>query len=263
LGHPLPPIFPVLDQAAIKFRRGQVALIVGQPNAGKSLLALHYAVKHNLPTLFFSADTDEITTAHRAAAMLTGEKVDDIERRINNGWADHYEQVLDELDNVRFCFNPSPTLDDIDLEIMAFDETWGRTPELVIVDNLMNVVAEHDNEFAGMREIAKAFHHIARESQASVIVLHHTSEAEGNPSDPPARRAIMGKISQLPELILAVAMNPMNGEYKVACVKNRSGPQDATGRTFHTLYVDPSRMQLFGSWDEAAAKQPGQQGWGV
>jgi KaiC/GvpD/RAD55 family RecA-like ATPase len=249
-GQPLPDLFPKLTREQIVLRRGQVAMIAGQPGAGKSLLALHYAVHQNLPCLYFSADSDEATVAYRAGAMLTGQKVADVERQILNGGGAYYEDVLDRLDNVRFVFTPSPTLDDIAYELEAFAEVWGCDPDLIVVDNLMNVVAEHDNEFAGMRELAKALHHLARETRACVMVLHHTSEAAGSPVDPPARRDLHGKVSQLPELILTVALNSMSGEYRVACVKNRSGPFDATGRTYETLYADTSRMALFESYGE-------------
>ena len=161
--------------------------------------------------------------------------------------------MLDELTNVRFCFDPSPSLDDIDLEILAFEEANGCAPDLVVIDNLMNVLAEHDNEFAGMRMVTQALHHIARSTQSAIFVLHHTSEAAGSPHDPPARRDIHGKISQLPELILGMAANSMTGEYKVACLKNRSGPYDATGSTYETLYADFSRMALYESMGEVMA----------
>jgi KaiC/GvpD/RAD55 family RecA-like ATPase len=262
-GTPLPGIFPKLDAASMTPRRGQVSLVVGQPNAGKSLLALHYTVKHNLPTLYLSADTDEATVAYRASAMLTGQKVNDVEKAIMNGGGPYYEDVLDRLDNVRFCFDPSPTLDDIDLEILAFEEVWGCAPDLVVVDNLMNVVAEHDNEFAGMREISKALHHIARSTQSHVMVLHHTTESAGSPLDPPRRRDIQGKVSQLPELILGVALNVGAGEYKVACLKNRSGPHNADGDVWECLYVDLPRMALYESYGDIMQAQALNPEWSV
>ena len=49
-------------------------MIAGQPNAGKSLLALYMAVQMKVPTLYISADTDGYTTAIRSAAMVTGHR---------------------------------------------------------------------------------------------------------------------------------------------------------------------------------------------
>lgn len=245
-GLPLPEILPILTHNGITPRRGQVMVIAAPPNGGKSLLALWYAVQHNLPTLYFSADTDDFTTINRAGAMLTGKTVREIETQVETGGGPLIEdEFVDRLDNVRFLFNPSPTMDDIELEMLAFTEMWGEPPHLTIIDNLMNVVAETDNEFAGMRAIMSSLHHLARVTESGVWVLHHVSEAEGRPNKPAPRRAVMGKVNQLPEMILTVATEPMASQFHVACVKNRSGPHDATGDTFYTVPVDFDRMTIY------------------
>lgn len=243
----LPDLFPSLQKAGIRFRRAQVTMIAGQPNSGKSLLALFYAIKADRPTLYVSADTDAYTTSIRAAAVITGNQINTIEESFKQDGAVIYTQALSSLTNLEFSFDPSPTLDDIQLMVQAYGEKYGIYPELLIVDNLMNVAALHDNEWTGMRDIMKAMHHIARETQASVFVLHHTSEAEGDPVKPPARKAIQGKVSQLPEMIITVAMEPENNEFRIACVKNRFAKHSAMGTDYVTLYSDASRMKLFES----------------
>lgn len=256
-GRPLPDLFLCLSRAGVRPRRGQVTMIAGPPNGGKSMLALHYVLKHKLRTLYVSADTDPFTTVLRSGAILTGDRVDDVETGMSGPGSAYYEDELGGMDNVMFSFDPSPTLDDIDLDVMAFEELWGSPPEVLVIDNLMNVVAEHESEYAGMREISKALHHIARRTEAGIFILHHTSESEGKPNFPASRKAIMGKINQLPEMILTVALDSYSGEYRIACVKNRSGKHDATGENYWTLYADPSRMALFEErqeWAIAAAR---------
>jgi hypothetical protein len=61
---------------------------------------------------------------------------------------------------------------------------------------------------------------------------------------PPARRAIHGKVSQLPALILTLGYDPTAGELKVAPVKNRFGPHAADGKDFTTLYVNYGACQI-------------------
>lgn len=242
----LPDLFPALANDGIRFRRGQVTMIAGQPNSGKSMLALYYSVKAGVPTLYISADTDAYTTAIRAAAVVTGNQVGSVEDAFNSGDGyEFYEDELGALKHLQFSFDPSPTLDDIDLAIKAYGEAFGEYPHLLIIDNLMNVAALHDNEWTGMRDIAKAMHHIARETDAAVFLLHHTSEGEGRPDLPPSRKSIQGKISQLPEMILTVAMDHDTSEYKVACVKNRFAKNSASGTDFTVLYADASRMTLY------------------
>lgn len=243
----LPDLFPSLAQAGIRFRRGQVTMIAGQPNSGKSLLGLFYAVKAKVPTLYVSADTDAYTTSMRAASIITGHTMTTIEDSFKQNTHKTYINALSSVKNLEFAFDPSPTLDDIQLMIQAYGEKYGLFPELIIIDNLMNVAALHDNEWTGMRDIMKACHHIARETEAAVFVLHHTSEAEGDPYRPPARKAIQGKVSQLPEMIITVAMEPERSEFRIACVKNRFAKNSALGNEWVTLYSDASRMKLFES----------------
>ena len=116
---------------------------------------------------------------------------------------------------------------------------------MIIVDNAMNVVSMHHDEWSGLREIAKAMHHIARETDAAVLLLHHTSENEGKSDLPPSRKAIQGKIAQLPEMIITVALVPWSGEFRVAAVKNRFAQHSADGSKYITLWSDASRMTLY------------------
>ena len=242
----LPDLFEALKNDGIRFRRGQLTMIAGQPNAGKSLLALWMAVQMKVPTLYISADTDSYTTALRAAAMLTGHQVSTVEEAFQTGaMEDFYHEKLASISHLRFDFSPSPTLDEVDLSIRAYAEAYGEYPHLIIVDNAMNVVSLHNDEWSGLREIAKAMHHIARETDACVMLLHHTSEAEGKSDTPPSRRAIMGKIAALPELILTVALVQHSGEFRIAAVKNRFAKHSPTGETYVTLWADASRMTLY------------------
>jgi len=125
----LPDLFPALANDGVRFRRGQVTMIAGQPNSGKSLLALFYAVKSDVPTLYVSADTDAYTTAIRAAAVITGNQVSSVEESFNSGNGyEFYQDELETLKNLQFSFDPSPTLDDIDLSIQAYGEAFGEYP---------------------------------------------------------------------------------------------------------------------------------------
>jgi len=242
---PLPDVWTALADKQIKFRRGQVCMVAAAPNAGKSMFALIYAVKAQVPTLFFSADTDTTTVMMRAAAHVSGHNQVNVEQNLsaNNNF---YDTSFDKLKHIKWVFDSSPSLDDIELEIKAYVELYGQAPELIIIDNLMNVAAETDNEWAGLRAIMMELHDMARKTEACVLVLHHVSEQSeyGSPTEPPARRAIHGKVSQLPALILTLGYHPVQGELKVAAVKNRFGPHAADGKDYVTLYVNYGACQI-------------------
>lgn len=212
-------------------------MIVGQPGAGKSTFALWYAYMLGLPTLYFSADMASHTAITRLAALCTGDQVATVTAGIESGGIDYYESALEESE-IQWCFNSGPTLDDIAVELDAYIELWNAYPELIVIDNLMNIESGDNDEHAGMRWILKELHRLARETGAAVFVLHHARE-EGDATSPPARKEIQGKVAQLPEIALGVAL--ANKTFKIAPIKNRSGFQDASGKTYARLYAEADR----------------------
>ena len=242
---PLPDVWIALANKQIKFRRGQVCMVAAAPNAGKSMFALIYAIKAKVPTLFFSADTDTATVMMRAASHLSGHEQLLVESNLLSN-RHYYDKYLSEMESIQFVFDSSPSLDDIELEIKAYVELFGIPPELIVVDNLMNVVSESDNEWAGLRAIMVEFHDMARKTEACVLVLHHVSEQSeyGKTTEPPARRAIHGKVSQLPALIITLGFDPHNSILKVAAVKNRFGPHTADGSDHIGLFVSYKVCQI-------------------
>ena len=242
---PLPDVWKNLVKHSIKFRRGQVCMVAAAPNAGKSMFALIYAIRAQVPTLFFSADTDTATVMIRAAAHLSGHTQVTVEGNINKSQR-HYDPYLAKASHIQWVFDSSPSLDDIEMEIKAYVELYGVMPELIIIDNLMNVAAETDNEWAGLRAIMMELHDMARKTEACVLVLHHVSEQSeyGSPMMPPPRRAIHGKVSQLPALILTLGYDPSQGLLRIASVKNRFGPHYADASQWASLFVDFGSCQI-------------------
>lgn len=242
---PLPDVWESLKKKQIKFRRGQLCMVAAAPNAGKSMFALIYAIKAKVPTLFFSADTDVTTVMIRAASHISGHEQLTVETNLNTNNA-YYDKYFENIGHIQWVFESSPSLDDIELEVKAYQELYGVPPQLIVIDNLMNVAAETDNEWAGLRAIMMELHDLARNTEACVIVLHHVSEASeyGDGTMPPARRAIQGKVSQLPSLQLTLGYDPMGKILKVAAVKNRFGPNSADGKDYVTLDTNYAACQI-------------------
>jgi replicative DNA helicase len=247
---PLPDVWKGLAKEQIKFRRGQVCMVAAAPNAGKSMFALIYAIKAKVPTLFFSADTDTTTVMMRVAAHTSGHSQITVEANLAID-THYYDRHFAKSSHIKWVFDSSPSLDDIELEVRAYVELYGMAPELIVVDNLMNVAAETDNEWAGLRAIMMELHDMARKTEACVLVLHHVSEQTeyGSPSKPPARRAIHGKVSQLPALILTLGYDPIQQTLSVAPVKNRFGPHTADASSYAQLLVNYAACQI-GDQDE-------------
>ena len=245
---PLPDVWNDLKSKQIRFRRGQVCMVAAAPNAGKSMFALIYAIKADVPTLFFSADTDIATVMMRTAAHISGHNQTLVEENLNKS-THFYDSKFDQVKNIQWVFDSSPSLDDLEMEIKAYIELYGIPPELIVIDNLMNVAAESDNEWAGLRQIMVELHDMARQTEACVMVLHHVSEQSeyGSTTEPPHRRSIHGKVSQLPAMILTLGYEPIQSLLRVAAVKNRFGKHTADGKDYVSLFVNYGSCQIYDS----------------
>ena len=246
-GRPLPTVFQAWAWQKIHIRRSEVTMIAGQPNAGKSLLALWLAVSwvanHGLRGLYLSADSAELGQAARALAMNTMNlSVNQAEELLKeeDPWA--IEQ-MQRLNNLAWSFEDDLSYENIHEEIEAFVELWGSPPDFIVVDNLTDVEGQSEDEGATLRRSMKALVQLARTTDAAVVVLHHTSEDPKIKEDPcPPRSAIQFKVSQKPAVVLT--LTDRGPQRPVACVKNRFGKPDKSGRTATWLRFDEETMHF-------------------
>ena len=237
-GEPLPSVFKTFESNKIIFRRAEVSMLAGTPGVGKSTLALALALNMKVPSLYISADTNAHTMAMRLASMISGKNQTDVEQLMNTdqGWT---RAVLAKGAHIVWSFESSPTLQDIDEEVQAFEELWGCPPVAIFVDNLMDIATDGGEEFASMRAIMKELKYLARATNAAIIILHHTSEAVlGAPCQP--RSALQGKVAQLPALICTLGV--VGTSMAVAPVKNRYGRADANANLNCWLSFNPEFM---------------------
>lgn len=243
-GEPLPPTFQSFEKAGIILRKAEVTLIAGLPGAGKSSIALHIAARLKHPTLYFSADTSAHTMAMRLISLSQNMLQTDAEILLKTSPND-CEEYLQENNHLFWCFESSPTLKDIDEEVSAFETIWGRSPTLIVIDNLMDVAMDGHEEFSGMRQAMKELKYLARDTNAAVLVLAHTKEGhDGYPCQP--RSAIQGLVNQIPAMILTIGQ-AIAGRDSFLCaapVKNRYGKANPSGSDYVSLHFDPASMQL-------------------
>ena len=104
----------------------------------------------------------------------------------------------------------------------------------------MDISMDGGEEFGNMRSALKELKYLARDTNAAILVLHHTQEGYvGDPCQP--RSSLQGKVAQLPALILTVGQTG-NGLLGVAAVKNRYGRADQSGKTPVWLQFNPEYM---------------------
>lgn len=241
-GESIPDVFQAFANANIKVRRSELTMIAGTPGAGKSTVALAIALRSQVPTLYICADTNPHTMAMRLYSMITGSPQRDAEVALAQS-PDAAKQTLAAAEHIYWSFDSTPSLDDIDEEVAAFEEVWGISPHLIVIDNLMDVSYDSGEEFAAMRAVMKELKYLCRDTDAAILVLHHTSENfPGDPCQP--SKAVQGKVNQLPALILTVGQSASAGLLGVAPVKNRYGQADTSGKTAVWLSFAPEYMYI-------------------
>lgn len=223
-------VHQTLWDAGIKPRFGQVTMIAAQPNAGKSMFALHLAIRwvtqHGLWGYIFSADTDETDTKKRAGANLLKMPQDEVEELMSGPGEEWLDERLEALRDLRMAYKTDPDTEFVMAELDAFNEAYGAHPDFVVIDNLVNLVGDIENDKRGLMELQAGFKYIARSYGCAVVLLHHCSESSGDPEKPPARKYIQNKVSELPEQIMTVAYDGEQGKFGVAGVKLRGAKAD-------------------------------------
>jgi hypothetical protein len=214
-------------------------LVGGVPGSMKTMFIGHLVDTMKVPTLYISNDTNEMDIVSRFLARRTKQDSRDMRERAleDPQWA---ARRLSDMDWVRWNFNASPSLEEIEEEMMAFEELWGDNPHLVVVDILMKVDYFEDGG-GSLEGIVRYLDKLARDTGACIVIACHTSENEdGHPCQP--MKAILNKVSKFSTLVLTTAH--VDGIFYLAPVKNRNGFADATGYSSFQFLVDPTIAML-------------------
>ncbi len=244
---PLPPELKALwsfgGGAGVIPRQGQFITISGRSGSQKSGFALFWVRKMGLPALYISGDMTPFEATSRLAGMETGHTQADIEQ----WWSDPIEgQVYTAAlqdSNISFSFGNPITEDALIGELNAWVEIHNSYPEIVVIDNLMDMegCAEEDN--SALRGAMSYLYGLVMDTGCTVILISHATDksdrGESLPGMPASRREVKGGIAEKPQIMLSVALDPDTLEFRVAVIKNRNGPQDPSAKTYAILQAYP------------------------
>lgn len=218
-------------------------MIAGRSGTQKSGLALFWVDEMSLPTLYFSADMSAFTASTRLASKRSRLTTPEVEAIMLSQGSERREMLQDLAgSNITFSFGSPITWRQIDEELEAYVELWNTYPSVIVLDNLMDfegAEADYQAQMGVMQSVTE----IARDTGATVIVLHHASDkgwsATTDPWQPPARSDIKNGLGEKPELCLTVALDPHTNEYRIAIVKQRMGACDPTARSYARILCEP------------------------
>jgi hypothetical protein len=235
-------MFPSWGRRGLSLRQSSVQIIAGVAGTYKTMVLLSGLANMKVPTLAFSNDSDDTTIAKRLLAIASGTPSEECEDWLRTDPA-RCQRLLQQYDFLQWQFHSSPSLDDIWLETYAYGERYGQWPQLICIDILMGVSHAGESEWEALRTVMKEAKNLAAETRASVLILHHASEAaRGKPC--PSRGDIMGKAAANPTLIVTLGKDE-DERLWAACVKNRHGPCDISGRTAFQMGIDPPTSRVY------------------
>lgn len=216
-------------------------MVAAAPGGGKSALALWHATRlmydefTGVPTLYFSADCDQMTVSITILAGLTGKTLAQCEQLLDEDDEAALAILDSATDHIWWNFASSPTLRDIQEEIEAYAFVHGEWPHHIVVDNGMDV-AEPGGEGERLPEVILVMNDIARTTGAHVMMLMHVGKGktgQGNLSysdglSPIPRSAILYGVDKKPTLILTL-YRVEDGVMGIRMVKSRSGNAPGDG----------------------------------
>ena len=225
-------------------RRGDLVMIAGRSGSGKSTFAEFLVAEMGLPTLYFAADMTPYEASIKLACSRLRATTEQVEEMIEGGMGEEIFSMLAEVP-ITFSFGEI-TWKGIAVEMDAYVELWNRYPEVIVIDNLMDV-EDCESDYTMQQEAMQFFTNISRETGATVIVLHHATDksrdANIDPYMPPARKEIKNGMSEKPQNILTVALNPFSSEVNVAVVKQRMGKADQSAAQYTAIYAIPDESR--------------------
>ena len=222
-------------------------MVAGRSGNQKSGFALWWTCQMNLPTLYLSADMSPFTASARVASMMMDLTTDEVEAQMQRGGRAR-GAVMESMDDLNLTFSFGPiTWPGVDAEIEAYVELHNRYPEMIVVDNLMDIEGAA-SDYAVQMDAMQNIQDLSRATGSGVMVMHHASdkgwEAKSDPWKPPSRDQVKNGLAEKPELSLSVALNPKTFQFHIAVIKQRMGPSDATAQSYATIRADPARTRF-------------------
>lgn len=239
LSPPLPAVNEYLSRSGVALRRSQFSLWAAAPGVGKTITANNLALFMKVPTLYFSADSDEWTVRQRACSILTMRELAQVEKDLLSGdWP--YDRWLAKADHIDWCYATDIDPEFIGLRIKAYAEPRGVYPHLIVVDNLGNTVENQGDEYAELRAVCRDLQRVARLTKAHVMGLHHVVGPKESGTQPIDQGDLLGKLAKIPEQVFGLHME--HDKLVVNVAKNRGGKR---GFQIH-IPIDYSRALLAG-----------------
>lgn len=208
-----------------------------------------------VPTLYWSADTDQSDVTIRTLALHCGLTTAEVEARLtDDSWRPWmFNSLGTKADHIEWVFDSPITGRLLGERINAFASVRGQYPHLVVVDNLQNAISNPADEYAEIKQIQTQIEHLARETKAHIALLHHAKGEYDSGTKPIPQSGGLQNPFKLPAVGLTLYRPDEDNRLALNIVKLRGGQSDPGARHPISLPIDFSRAAVLGFVTEKEA----------
>jgi replicative DNA helicase len=239
----VPTGFADLDSLTNGLHKGQLILIAARPALGKSTLALDLArsaaIRHKMPTIFFSL---EMGKAEIAMRLLSAETTIPLQKmRKGNVEANDWKSIAatrGRIESAPLYIDDSPnmTLVEIRAKCRRLKQRVGL--QLIVIDylQLMTSGKRVESRQQEVSEFSRALKLLSKELQVPVVALSQLNRGPEQRSDKKPQLSDLresGSLEQDADLVILLHResayerdNPRAGEADLIVAKHRNGPTD-------------------------------------
>lgn len=239
----VPTGFLDLDTLTNGFHPGQLIIVAARPALGKSTLALDFArsaaIKHNMPTIFFSLEMGKSEIAMRLLSAEASVPLQSMRKGTvdNRDWTS-IASTRGRINDAPLFIDDSPnmTLVEIRAKCRRLKQKVGL--QMVVIDylQLMTSGKKVESRQQEVSEFSRALKLLAKELQVPVIALSQLNRGPEQRADKkPALSDLResGSLEQDADMVILLHRenafekdNPRAGEADFIVAKHRNGPTD-------------------------------------
>lgn len=221
-----------LDKIIGGWQNQDLIVIAGRPGAGKSAVAINFAINAGVPVYMFSLEMSDVQIGMRELGMLSNIKYSKLNRgEINHMDYNHVVTVSEIAKNRPFYVDSSSKLNISILRTKIIKAINEKGIKLVIIDylNLMGSESRSINMADKISEIVMEIKRMAKQFEIPIILLAQLSrevEKEGDKRPKLHHLKSSGAIEEYSDIVLLL--------YRPAYYYKESKPGDEP----NTLYID-------------------------
>ena len=256
----IPTGFIELDDLTHGFTGGQLIIVAARPAVGKSTLALDFvrnaAIRHNLPSAFFSLEMDRAEIAMR---LLSAESMIPLQRMRkgeleNTDWS-KISMIRGNIDKAPFFIDDSPNLTLVEIRAKCRRMVEQEGLKFVVIDylQLMSSGKKVESRQQEVSEFSRSLKLLAKELNIPVIAisqLNRNSEQTKDKKPEISQLRESGSLEQDADVVILLHReaigekdHPRAGEADIILAKHRNGPTGTITVSFQGQYSRFANMK--------------------